>query len=88
MLQLSRSLTGTTRIGGHFVQGHVDGYGVIDSIRPDGEALWVTVKCAPDILKYIVAKGISTLFNQPYCFLIDGTHGIILTRSSIDQCIN
>lgn len=47
-------------MGGHFVQGHVDGFGTIESIRPDGEALWVTVKTPADILKYIVNKGNTT----------------------------
>ena len=31
------------RFGGHFVQGHVDGDGDVDEIRPDGDAHWLTI---------------------------------------------
>lgn len=60
-VNLERSLTPTSRIGGHFVQGHVDGVGVVKSIRADEDALWVTVHAPPSIMRYIVPKGFIAL---------------------------
>lgn len=56
-VNLERSLLPSTRLGGHFVQGHVDGTGTIASFRPENDSLWVTIKTSPEILKYIVPKG-------------------------------
>jgi len=41
-------------LGGHFVQGHVDGLGRVASIREDGR---VWIEAAPEILRYCVEKG-------------------------------
>ena len=56
-VNLERSLTPTTRMGGHFVQGHIDGVGVITEFRPDRDALWLTVETSPDLMRYIAPKG-------------------------------
>ncbi len=56
-VNLERSLAVNGRIGGHFVQGHVDGTGVIRSFRPEGDSLWMTVAAEPALLRYIVPKG-------------------------------
>lgn len=56
-VNLERSLQPNTRMGGHFVQGHVDGTGTIVSFRPEKDSMWVTIKTSPEILKYIVPKG-------------------------------
>ena len=56
-VNLERAVTPTTRLGGHMVQGHVDGTGTVTEMRTDGEALWVTVAAEPDILRYVVPKG-------------------------------
>lgn len=60
-VNLERSLTPTTRMGGHFVQGHIDGVGTITAFRPDQEALWVTITAPPDLMRYIVPKGFIAL---------------------------
>jgi riboflavin synthase len=44
-------------LGGHYVQGHVDGVGLIRSIEPEGEGLRLWVEAPPEILRYCVAKG-------------------------------
>ncbi|HXI87278.1 MAG TPA: riboflavin synthase [Parvularculaceae bacterium] len=54
---LERALLPSTRLGGHYVQGHVDATGVIRSFRPDKDALWMTVDAPPMLMRYIVAKG-------------------------------
>lgn len=56
-VNLERSLAADGRIGGHFVQGHVDGTGIISAFRPEGDSLWVTVAAGPELLRYIVPKG-------------------------------
>ncbi|CAM6118307.1 unnamed protein product [Calypogeia fissa] len=56
-VNLERSLQPTSRMGGHFVQGHVDGTGTIVSFEPEGDSLWVKVVASPELLKYIVPKG-------------------------------
>ena len=45
------------RLGGHIVQGHVDGLGVVAAVRDEGFARIVTVEAAPDVLRYVVEKG-------------------------------
>jgi riboflavin synthase len=44
------------RLGGHIVQGHVDGVGAVRRAAPD-----LSIACAPDILKYVVEKGSITV---------------------------
>ncbi len=60
-VNLERSLLADGRIGGHFVQGHVDGTGRIRQLRPDGDSLWVTVEAGPELVRYIVPKGYITV---------------------------
>jgi riboflavin synthase len=44
-------------MGGHFVQGHVDGIGRIEQVRPESDFQWVTVSFARELAPYIVLKG-------------------------------
>jgi riboflavin synthase len=57
LVNLERPLRADARLGGHFVQGHVDGTGVIEDLREDGEHRWLTVKYPPALAAYIVRKG-------------------------------
>jgi riboflavin synthase len=45
------------RLGGHIVQGHVDGVGAIADTHDDGFARIVTIAADPDLLRYVVEKG-------------------------------
>jgi riboflavin synthase len=56
-LNLERPLQPESRLGGHFVQGHIDGRGVVESVTQDGTALAVYITTSPEILKYVVEKG-------------------------------
>jgi len=56
-VNLERSLQPQSRMGGHFVQGHVDGVGTVASVLPDGNALAVRIDAGPGLLRYIVEKG-------------------------------
>jgi len=61
VVNLERSVTPSTRMGGHFVQGHVDSTGIIKSFRTDKDALWVAITAPTDLMRYIVTKGYVTL---------------------------
>jgi riboflavin synthase len=56
-VNLERSLTPTSRMGGHFVQGHIDCTGTILSTRPDDDSLWLEIGCDPSQMRYVVPKG-------------------------------
>lgn len=56
-VNLERALAVGSRLGGHFVQGHVDGMGRLESIRPEGDALIMRFSAPPDIMRYVVPKG-------------------------------
>lgn len=58
---LERSVLPTTRMGGHYVQGHIDTTGSISEFRKDADALWVTIKAPDSVMKHIVTKGYVTL---------------------------
>ena len=56
-LNLELPLRADGHLGGHIVQGHVDGIGQVSSVRVDGIALVVTVSAAPELLRYVAEKG-------------------------------
>jgi len=56
-VNLERALRPLDRMGGHFVQGHVDGVGTIAERRLEGDAVNVRFTCPADLSRYIVEKG-------------------------------
>ncbi len=56
-VNLERPLKLGGELGGHLVQGHIDGTGTLLSANPEGEALLLRFAAPPDILRYIVEKG-------------------------------
>ena len=61
------------RLGGHMVQGHVDGTGEVESVAEEGFARRVRIACGPEILRYVVEKG---------SIAVDG---VSLTVASVDD---
>jgi riboflavin synthase len=57
LVNLERPLRADARLGGHFVQGHVDGTGTVEEIRQEGESWWITIRYPPDMAANIVRKG-------------------------------
>ena len=57
MVNLERPLRADSRLGGHFVQGHVDGTGTIEEVRQDGESYWITVVFSAPLAPFLVRKG-------------------------------
>ena len=60
-VDLERAMAADGRFGGHIVSGHIDGNGVIKSIRPDGNAVWFEIRAEEKILEGIVEKGSITI---------------------------
>jgi riboflavin synthase len=56
-VNLELPLRASDRLGGHVVQGHVDGVGTIRDVREDGFARIVTIAAPPELLRYVVEKG-------------------------------
>lgn len=56
-VNLERALLPTTRMGGHFVQGHVEGTGTLVEHRPDDDAWLLRFEIPPALAPYVVEKG-------------------------------
>ena len=56
-VNLERSLAVGARVGGHFVQGHIDGMGRVEALTPEGNAVLVRFSTPREILHYVVPKG-------------------------------
>ncbi|MBC7278937.1 riboflavin synthase [Nocardioides sp.] len=57
LVNLERAVTPSTRLGGHIVQGHVDGVGRIVSREPSEHWEVVTISIEPELARYVVEKG-------------------------------
>ncbi len=62
-----------SRLGGHIVQGHVDGVGIVAAVGDEGEWRVVRIEAGPELLRYVVHKG---------SIAVDG---VSLTVSAIDD---
>ncbi len=56
-VNLELPLRAQDRLGGHVVQGHVDGVGAVSAVEDDGFARVVTIDAPPELLRYVVEKG-------------------------------
>ena len=72
-VNLELPLRAGDRLGGHFVQGHVDGVGRVAEVQPDGFARRIRVEADPEVLRYAVVKGSITV------------GGVSLTVAEIDD---
>lgn len=72
-VNLELALRAADRLGGHFVQGHVDGVGRVSELAEDGFARRVTVEAGPQVLRYVVEKGSVTV------------DGVSLTVAGVDE---
>ncbi|MCH1984059.1 riboflavin synthase [Ruminococcus sp. OA3] len=72
-VNLERAMSADGRFGGHIVSGHIDGTGVIEDMKREGNAVWVTVEAPNDILRLIIEKGSITI------------DGISLTVAAVDR---
>jgi riboflavin synthase len=87
-VNLERSLLVGGRLGGHYVQGHVDGVGQVIETRVDGDSLRVWFTAPEDLMPYIVTKGYICLDGVSLTITekVDGRFGVALvayTQSKI-----
>jgi riboflavin synthase len=57
LVNLERPLAANARLGGHFVQGHVDGIGRVTRLLPEGDNWWLSVRIPEDQRRYVAEKG-------------------------------
>jgi riboflavin synthase len=57
LVNLERPLAANARLGGHFVQGHVDGIGRVARLLPEGDNWWLSVRVPEDQRRYVAEKG-------------------------------
>jgi riboflavin synthase len=73
VVNLERPLRADSRLGGHFVQGHVDGIATVEDVRQDGDSFWLTIMFPPALAAFIVRKGSITV------------NGVSLTVAGVDD---
>ncbi|MCH1553422.1 MAG: riboflavin synthase [Luminiphilus sp.] len=56
-VNLEKSVTPTTALGGHLVSGHVDGLGIVRRLEKDARSWRVTIEAPKELAKYIAGKG-------------------------------
>lgn len=56
-VNLELAVQPSERLGGHIVQGHVDGVGTVAAVREDGFARRLRIELAPELLRYAVERG-------------------------------
>jgi riboflavin synthase len=72
-VNLESALRAGEPLGGHYVQGHVDGRGAVRSLDSEGDGRRLWVDAAPEILRYVVEKGSVTI------------EGVSLTIAGVDD---
>jgi len=56
-VNLERALKAADRMGGHFVQGHVDGVATVVSVVEQSDSVLLTVRLPSEKLKYVISEG-------------------------------
>ena len=79
VINLERALRLCDRLGGHIISGHIDGIGTIKSMKPEGNAIIVTIKTEKDLLRYIAAKG---------SIALDGMSLTVVNANDIDFSVS
>lgn len=72
-VNLEPALRAGEPLGGHYVQGHVDGVGKVRSVEPEGDGKRVWIDVVPQLLRYLVEKGSITV------------EGVSLTVAELDD---
>ena len=78
MVNLETALVMGDGLGGHLVQGHVDGFGTVKKVATEGSSHIVLIEADADIMKYVVEKGFIG---------VDGISLTVATESTTDFSI-
>ncbi|UCB43669.1 MAG: riboflavin synthase [Dehalococcoidales bacterium] len=78
-VNLERALTFGGRLGGHLVQGHIDGMGRVASMRWEDNTLMVEFEAPPQVMRYMVEKGF---------IAVDGLSLTVITREAVSFSVS
>jgi riboflavin synthase len=73
-INLEHAVTPATLLGGHIVQGHVDGVGVVTLVMADPKQWRVRIEPPPELMEYIIDRGSIAV------------QGVSLTLATISDC--
>lgn len=84
-VNLERAVTPATRLGGHIVQGHVDGTGAVISREPSEHWELVKISVPADLDRYLVAKGSITVdgISLTVVDVVDGAFTVSLIPETL-----
>jgi riboflavin synthase len=73
-------------LGGHYVQGHVDAVGRVQSVEAEGDGLRVFVEASPEILRYCVEKGSVTVdgVSLTIAELVEDAFAVVLVPHTLE----
>ena len=85
-VNLETALRAGDPLGGHYVQGHVDGVGRVRTVEAEGDSSRVTIEAPADVLRYTVEKGSITLdgVSLTITALTEDTFEVALVRHTLD----
>ena len=74
-------------LGGHYVQGHVDGVGRVESVEPEEEGARMRISAPPELLRYTVEKGSIAVggVSLTIAALRDGAFEVALVPHTLEQ---
>jgi riboflavin synthase len=86
-VNLELALRAADRLGGHFVQGHVDGVGTVVATHEEGFARVVEIEADSGLLRYVVEKGSIAVdgVSLTVASLGDGTFGVSLIPETLER---
>ena len=75
------------QLGGHMVQGHVDGVGHVREVEPEGDGRRLWIEASPDVLRYCVEKGSITVsgVSLTVADLEDGAFAVALVPHTLHE---
>jgi riboflavin synthase len=85
-VNLETALRAGDPVGGHYVQGHVDGVGRVRAVEAEGDSRRVTIEAPADVLRYTVEKGSITVdgVSLTITALTEDSFEVALVRHTLD----
>jgi riboflavin synthase len=86
-VNLELPLRAADRLGGHFVQGHVDGVGTVAAVHDEGFSRVVEIEAEPGLMRYVVEKGSIAVdgVSLTVASLGEGTFGVSLIPETLER---
>jgi len=86
-VNLELPLRAADRLGGHFVQGHVDGVGTVAAVQDEGFSRLVEIEADPGLMRYVVEKGSIAVdgVSLTVASLAEGTFGVSLVPETLER---